>query len=914
MELFIETLTGTSFELHVSPAETIISVKSKIQKAEGIPITQQHLIWQNDELDDHRRLRDYSISGGSTLRLVLGLRGGPLNAHRIPPLRLTPIQFTQPDSSIFGSNSITARKLAHLLPSAVTSRLLFPNLPALTCSSDSSKTKSKLNLASPEDNKTTLKNHLGTSVVAGISNLESSLNNSNSDLSNPIANSLPPVTHSNSIHRVSLAISELSEEVIAIPKTSSRVEEHKESENKLNETIHANVTVISNKVKGADKPCGLPNASDDANYPPLFPSFDSCQKIPNLLNRCEFSSYWKVCGPRDCPSHSSLSIPGALKDSLCESTEEDSDNSTVLATKPKCTGDSAPKSCDKLENIGNSASTDAALLAGMFTSTVCHQTNGTERHFGRVHYPYHWLKKSSPSLEDEFPQPFVSPGFFDIDEAEDDYDAIAANIFDADLDKANEEEAVEEDFETMDVKTVYPCDLDDDDSLADLEDYLFYYHTGDLLFGPPSISGRSPSSFSYYSIRDPYGLDQWRAGVGLSEETNNPATVSTDASPSAPSQTPWHTEYNQLAEKVKNLKTKMKNLRSRKQRQQHQTSIYHEHGNEQLPPSLLLDVQKYDLNTKNGVSNSTDVSFMSCDAFRRVDQTGPPSTIASESIFTNIPRQRRFGTIVPPDLSFFIEAKNDTDTTNCTPEHSVNRCSRVIKSDTLNAPNNELPHSKSLGRSPPEHFPLINGTATLSISGLSDIESAGNTSVAFVSVLPTVNTADGNKSPVVQSKQPELTLIASPCKPPIYANLPNPRSPVLQFLPSIPNYTSPNLVNVSSPASRSRSNVEPYLQSSVRPSSTNGGHNVVPNISQAESLRSPKLNVSPTNAGRRRRCTFCLRKIGLVNTYSCRCGRLFCSRHRYAEVHACPFDYKAEARRYLTESNPVVTAPKLPKI
>jgi AN1-type zinc finger and ubiquitin domain-containing protein 1 len=35
MELFIETLTGTTFELRVSPFETIMSVKAKIQRLEG---------------------------------------------------------------------------------------------------------------------------------------------------------------------------------------------------------------------------------------------------------------------------------------------------------------------------------------------------------------------------------------------------------------------------------------------------------------------------------------------------------------------------------------------------------------------------------------------------------------------------------------------------------------------------------------------------------------------------------------------------------------------------------------------------------------------------------------------------------------------------------------------------------------
>uniref|UniRef100_A0A8D0FJV7 Zinc finger AN1-type containing 4 n=1 Tax=Strix occidentalis caurina TaxID=311401 RepID=A0A8D0FJV7_STROC len=37
MELFIETLTGTCFELRVSPFETVISVKAKIQRLE-VPV------------------------------------------------------------------------------------------------------------------------------------------------------------------------------------------------------------------------------------------------------------------------------------------------------------------------------------------------------------------------------------------------------------------------------------------------------------------------------------------------------------------------------------------------------------------------------------------------------------------------------------------------------------------------------------------------------------------------------------------------------------------------------------------------------------------------------------------------------------------------------------------------------------
>ncbi|MBN3272302.1 ZFAN4 protein, partial [Polyodon spathula] len=84
MELFIETLTGTCFELRVSPFETVISVKAKIQRLEGIPVAQQNLIWNNVELEDEYCLNDYNISEGCTLKLVLAMRGGPINTRRVP--------------------------------------------------------------------------------------------------------------------------------------------------------------------------------------------------------------------------------------------------------------------------------------------------------------------------------------------------------------------------------------------------------------------------------------------------------------------------------------------------------------------------------------------------------------------------------------------------------------------------------------------------------------------------------------------------------------------------------------------------------------------------------------------------------------------------------------------------------------
>jgi hypothetical protein len=48
----------------------------------GIPISHQHLIWQSVELEDEYCLHDYQIHSGATLKLVLAMRGGPINTRR----------------------------------------------------------------------------------------------------------------------------------------------------------------------------------------------------------------------------------------------------------------------------------------------------------------------------------------------------------------------------------------------------------------------------------------------------------------------------------------------------------------------------------------------------------------------------------------------------------------------------------------------------------------------------------------------------------------------------------------------------------------------------------------------------------------------------------------------------------------
>jgi predicted nucleic acid binding AN1-type Zn finger protein len=61
------------------------------------------------------------------------------------------------------------------------------------------------------------------------------------------------------------------------------------------------------------------------------------------------------------------------------------------------------------------------------------------------------------------------------------------------------------------------------------------------------------------------------------------------------------------------------------------------------------------------------------------------------------------------------------------------------------------------------------------------------------------------------------------------------------------------------------------------------------------------------------RCASCRKKVGLLG-FPCRCGGMFCSLHRYAEKHACDFDFKTADREKIAKNNPLVVAAKINKI
>jgi len=116
--------------------------------------------------------------------------------------------------------------------------------------------------------------------------------------------------------------------------------------------------------------------------------------------------------------------------------------------------------------------------------------------------------------------------------------------------------------------------------------------------------------------------------------------------------------------------------------------------------------------------------------------------------------------------------------------------------------------------------------------------------------------------------------------------------------------------NVTNSSSSSAINIPQTDKSSKN--TLNLASSLSSNASGSLKLSSSPISSSPGKKIRRR-CGVCKKKIGLTG-FECRCGHLYCSLHRYADMHNCTFDYQTLAKEMLRKDNPVVEDAKIEPI
>ena len=75
-EIYVKTLTVKTITLNVDSNDSVKYAKELIQLKEGVPVDQQRLIFEGQQIEDNRALADYHIQKDSILHLVFRIRGG----------------------------------------------------------------------------------------------------------------------------------------------------------------------------------------------------------------------------------------------------------------------------------------------------------------------------------------------------------------------------------------------------------------------------------------------------------------------------------------------------------------------------------------------------------------------------------------------------------------------------------------------------------------------------------------------------------------------------------------------------------------------------------------------------------------------------------------------------------------------
>lgn len=76
MQIFVKTLSGRKQALNVEEENTTLSIKQMLYEKEGIQVEQIRLIYSGKQLQDERTLKESNVTPGSTIHMVLSLRGG----------------------------------------------------------------------------------------------------------------------------------------------------------------------------------------------------------------------------------------------------------------------------------------------------------------------------------------------------------------------------------------------------------------------------------------------------------------------------------------------------------------------------------------------------------------------------------------------------------------------------------------------------------------------------------------------------------------------------------------------------------------------------------------------------------------------------------------------------------------------
>ena len=75
-QIFVKATNGSrTYDVTIGASNTVDQLKSFICAVAGIPVDQQRLVFAGRQIEDGRTMSDYNIIEGSTVHMILKLRG-----------------------------------------------------------------------------------------------------------------------------------------------------------------------------------------------------------------------------------------------------------------------------------------------------------------------------------------------------------------------------------------------------------------------------------------------------------------------------------------------------------------------------------------------------------------------------------------------------------------------------------------------------------------------------------------------------------------------------------------------------------------------------------------------------------------------------------------------------------------------
>ena len=138
MTIVVVTLTGRAFTIHAQPSDSVSMMKFTFWTHSGIPADQQRMIFSGKQLEDDRLLSEHGLQEGSTVHLVLRLRGLGVwvSSH---DFERHPSDVAAPSSSSSGAQWIMQPTLPYPTPSTAAVQALVRYVVSKTSSSVSAR-------------------------------------------------------------------------------------------------------------------------------------------------------------------------------------------------------------------------------------------------------------------------------------------------------------------------------------------------------------------------------------------------------------------------------------------------------------------------------------------------------------------------------------------------------------------------------------------------------------------------------------------------------------------------------------------------------------------------------------------------------------------------------------------------------